>query len=207
MSDIVQDFSEYRIRSIEIAEAKYYESLIKVLDNIEKQVTSLAGRSLPVNNKGQLFDLKIAVAMQPKIRAILEKEYLSWADNVVREGYNKQAKRVEKAFKTIGNIPIEFQQLTNADLTLITNLKRQSFTQFKDVSNTFTRKLTEKIYQSTLTSVEFVELEDDLRKTINGIYASSKDEDINRLVKNIKKDMEIKKKLNKGKTNKAEIRP
>ena len=88
MSDIVQDFSEYRIRSIEIAEAKYYESLIRVLDNIEKQVTSLAGRTLPLNDRGQLFDLKIAVAMQPKIRAILEKEYLAWADNVVREGYN-----------------------------------------------------------------------------------------------------------------------
>ena len=50
MSDIVQDFSEYRIRSIEIAEAKYYESLIRVLDNIEKQVTSLAGRKLPLND-------------------------------------------------------------------------------------------------------------------------------------------------------------
>jgi|TARA_S200002703_G_scaffold61138_1_gene53042 hypothetical protein len=206
MSDIVQDFSEYRIRSIEIAEAKYYESLIRVLDNIEKQVTSLAGRTLPLNDRGQLFDLKIAVAMQPKIRAILEKEYLAWADNVVREGYNKQAKRVEKAFKTIGRIPVEFQQLTNADLTLITNLKRQSFTQFKDVSNTFTRKLSEKIYQSTLTSVEFVELEDDLRKTINGIYASSKDEDINRLVKNIKKDEVRLRKLRRNSIKAKQIR-
>ena len=158
MSDIVQDFSEYRIRSIEIAEAKYYESLIRVLDNIEKQVTSLAGRTLPLNDRGQLFDLKIAVAMQPKIRAILEKEYLAWADNVVREGYNKQAKRVEKAFKTIGRIPVEFQQLTNADLTLITNLKRQSFTQFKDVSNTLKRKLSEKIYKSKLKSLTIINI-------------------------------------------------
>ena len=67
MSDIIQDFANYRIRAIELAEAKYYESLIKVLDNIEKQITSLAGKTLPINNAGKLFDLKIATAMQPKL--------------------------------------------------------------------------------------------------------------------------------------------
>ena len=169
MSDIVQDFTEYRIRQIEIAEAKYYESLIQTLDKIERDITSLAGRTLPTDDLDRLYDLKIAVSMQPKIRTILEKEYLAWSDTVVREGFTKQAKRIEKAFRRIGNIPIEFQQLTNADLTLITNLKRQSFTQFKDVANTMTRRITEKIYQATLTSVEFTELERELRQTINGI--------------------------------------
>ena len=188
MSDIVQDFTEYRIRQIEIAEAKYYESLIKTLDKIEREITSLAGRTLPTDDLDRLYDLKIAVSMQPKIRTILEKEYLAWSDTVVREGFTKQAKRIEKAFRRIGNIPVEFQQLTNADLTLITNLKRQSFTQFKDVSNTMTRRITEKIYQATLTSVEFTELERELRQTINGIYASSDDKKINALVKDIKKD-------------------
>ena len=38
MSDIVQDFTEYRIRQIELAEARYYESLIKTLDKIEKEI-------------------------------------------------------------------------------------------------------------------------------------------------------------------------
>ena len=32
MADKVQDFAEYRIRQIEIAEAKYYESLLATLD-------------------------------------------------------------------------------------------------------------------------------------------------------------------------------
>ena len=187
MSDIIQDFADYRIRSIELAEAKYYESLIKVLDNIEKQVTSLVGRTLPTDDVGKLFDLKIAVSMQPKIRQILEKEYLAWSDTVVREGFNKQAKRIEKAFKGI-KVAKEFKQLTNADLTLITNLKRQSFTQFKDISNTFTRKLTEKVYQATLTSVEFTELEKELRQTINGIYARADDKEVDKLVNKIKRD-------------------
>ena len=125
MADIVQDLAEYRIRQIEIAEAKYYETLIKTLDKIENQIVSLAGKDLPTD-KGKLFDLKIAVAIRPKIKAVLEKEYLAWSDTVVREGYNKQAKRIEKAFKTIGRIPKQFQQLTEPDLILIQNLKRQT---------------------------------------------------------------------------------
>ena len=46
MSDIIQDLADYRIRQIQIAESKYYESLIKTLDKIEKQIASLASKSL-----------------------------------------------------------------------------------------------------------------------------------------------------------------
>ena len=99
-----------------------------------------------------------------------------------REGFNKQSKRIEKAFKRIGNIPVEFQELTKGDLALVQNLKQQYFTQFKDVSNTFTRRLSEKVYQNTLVGSEFSVLEKELRQTINGIYASSDDPEIQRLV-------------------------
>ena len=187
MSDIIQDLADYRIRQIQIAEAKYYESLIKTLDKIERQIASLTSKALPVNNVGKLFDLKIAVAMQPKIRAILEKEYLVWSDTVVRQGFNKQAKRVEKAFKKL-KVSNKFQTLTKSNLALISNLKKQTFTQFKDVSNTFTRKLTEKVYQATLTGAEFVELEKDLRQTINGMYARADDKELNKLVSRVKRD-------------------
>ena len=187
MSDIIQDLADYRIRQIQIAEAKYYESLIKTLDKIERQIASLTSKALPVNNVGKLFDLKIAVAMQPKIRAILEKEYLAWSDTVVRQGFNKQAKRVERAFKKL-KVSKKFQTLTKSNLALISNLKKQTFTQFKDVSNTFTRKLTEKVYQATLTGAEFVELEKDLRQTINGMYARADDKELNKLVSRVKRD-------------------
>jgi len=187
MSDIIQDLADYRIRQIQIAEAKYYESLIKTLDKIERQIASLTSKALPVNNVGKLFDLKIAVAMQPKIRSILEKEYLAWSDTVVRQGFNKQAKRVERAFKKL-KVSKKFQTLTKSNLALISNLKKQTFTQFKDVSNTFTRKLTEKVYQATLTGAEFVELEKDLRQTINGMYARADDKELNKLVSRVKRD-------------------
>jgi hypothetical protein len=173
MSDIIKDATQYRIKQIELAEARYYETLIKTLDKIEAEVVSLAGR-LPTTD-GKLIELQSAIAIRPQIKAILEREYLAWSDTVVREGFNKQAKRIEKAFKTIGNIPVEFQELTKGDLALIQNLKQQYFTQFKDVSNTFTRKLSEKVYQNTLVGSDFTVLEKELRQTINGIYASSDD--------------------------------
>ena len=180
MADIVKEATEYRIKQIELAEAQYYKSLINTLDRIEREVIATASR-LPLTD-GKLVELQSAIAIRPRIKFILEREYLAWSDTVVREGFNKQAKRIEKAFKRIGNIPPEFQELTKGDLALIQNLKQQYFTQFKDVSNTFTRRLADKVYQNTLIGSEFATLEKELRQTINGIYASSDDPEINRLV-------------------------
>ena len=180
MADKVKKATLYRIKQIELAEAEYYKTLIATLDRIEREVVSVAGR-LPLTD-GKLVELQSAIAIRPQIKAILEREYLAWSDTVVREGFNKQAKRIEKAFKLIGNIPPEFQELTKGDKALIQNLKQQYFTQFKDVSNTFTRRLSEKVYQNTLVGSEFAVLEKELRQTINGIYASSDDPEITRLI-------------------------
>ena len=187
MSDIVKDATLYRIKQIELAEAEYYKSLIAKLDRIEREVVSLAGR-LPTQD-GKLIELQSAIAIRPRIKFILEREYLDWSDTVVREGFNKQAKRIEKSFKEIlkrANVSKEdferFSELTKGDLALVQNLKQQYFTQFKDVSNTFTRRLSEKVYQNTLVGSDFATLEKELRQTINGIYASSDDPEIQRLI-------------------------
>ena len=181
MADIVKDATDYRIKQIEIAEEKYYKTLIATLDRIEQEVTALANKDLPQTD-GRLIELQAAIAIRPKIKAIIDREYLAWSDTVVRQGFTKQAKRIEKAFKRIGNIPVQFQELTKGDLALVQNLKQQFFTQFKDVSNTFTRRLSEKVYQNTLVGNSFTELETELRQTINGIYARSDDAEANRLI-------------------------
>ena len=186
MADIVEQMANYRISQIEIAEAKYYEDLIRILDRIETDVITHASQ-LPLK-EGKLFELKSAVASRPIIREILEREYLAWSDKVVREGYNKQAKRIERAFREIGRIPTAFQQLTDSDLSVITNLKRQTFSQFKDVANTFTRSVSDKIYQSTIVGTTREELTKELRQTINGIYATADDEQVNKLIRKIKAD-------------------
>src|SRR5210317_275343 len=190
MADKVKKATLYRIKQIELAEAEYYKTLIATLDRIEREVVSVAGR-LPLTD-GKLVELQSAIAIRPQIKAILEREYLAWSDTVVREGFNKQAKRIEKAFKRIGNIPVKFSELTKGDLALVQNLKQQYFTQFKDVSNTFTRRLSEKVYQNTLVGSEFAVLEKELRQTINGIYASSDDPEITRLVEFVNENKFVK---------------
>ena len=72
------------------------------------------------------------------------------------------------------------------------NLKQQYYTQFKDVSNTFTRRLSEKVYQNTLVGNDFAELEKELRQTINGIYSSSDDAEANRLVDYVNRNKYVK---------------
>ena len=99
MADIVKDATEYRIKQIELAEAKYYETLIKTLDKIEREVVSLAG-TLPLTD-GKLIELQSAIAIRPQIKAILEREYLAWSDTVVREGFNKQAKAINVQSPTL----------------------------------------------------------------------------------------------------------
>jgi len=187
MSDIVKDLTNYRIKGIEKAEVEFYQSLTRTLDKIEDQIVALADKDLP-RQAGKLIELQSAVAIRPKIKAILDKEYLPFADRVVRKGFGEQAKRVERQFKTIGIIPPEFQELTKGDLALVKNLKQQYYTQFKDVSNNFTRILSDKVYQNTLVGTEFTVLEKELRESINGIYANSKDPTVNRLVNYVKRN-------------------
>ena len=187
MADKVRQFTIYRIKNLDRAEQEYYQTLQRTLDKIEDDVVKLAGRELPTE-AGKLIELQSAIAIRPQIRTILQTEFLAWADTLTKKGFNRQAKRIERAFKGIGNIPIEFQELTKGDLALIRNLKLQTFTQFKDVSNTFTKRLADKVYQNTLVGREFVELEQELRQTINGIYSKTSDKDAQELVDFVKKN-------------------
>ncbi len=187
MADKVRKFTLYRIKNLDRAEQEYYQTLQRTLDKIEDDVVKLAGRELPTE-AGKLIELQSAIAIRPQIRTILQTEFLAWADTLTKKGFNRQAKRIERAFKGIGNIPIEFQELTKGDLALIRNLKLQTFTQFKDISNTFTKRLADKVYQNTLVGREFVELEQELRQTINGIYSRSNDKEAQKLVDFVKKN-------------------
>ena len=196
MADKVRQFTIYRIKNLDRAEQEYYRTLQRTLDKIEDDVIKLAGRELPTQ-AGKLIELQSAIAIRPKIRTILQTEFLGWANTVTKKGFNRQAKRIERSFKTIfeaarkkNKVPLEdlakFSELTKGDLELIRNLKLQTFTQCKDISNTFTKRLADKVYQNTLVGREFVELEKELRQTINGIYSKSDDREAQKLVSFIK---------------------
>ena len=186
MADKVDRFALYRIKYINEAEATYYQQLGKVLADIEKEIIETVD-TLPtildsVTKKQKLFQLKTSIDMRPKIQAIIEKHYPRYADRIVREGFNKQAKRIERAFKELGAVPVAFQSLTETDLALIKKLKLNVFNQFQDIKNKFTRKLNEQLYASTIVGRTKQEAIEELATTINGIYKRSSQQGVNRLV-------------------------
>ena len=81
MADKVKQFTIYRIKNLDRAEQEYYRTLQRTLDKIENDVVRLAGRDLPTQ-QGKLIELQAAVAIRPKIRTILQTEFLGWADTV-----------------------------------------------------------------------------------------------------------------------------
>ena len=106
---------------------------------------------------------------------------------VTKKGFNRQQNNKLRT----NNIP-RFLVLTKGDLELVKNLKLQTFTQFKDISNTFTKRLADKIYQDTLVGREFVDLEKELRQTINGIYSKTNDKEAQKLVDFVKRNKNVK---------------
>ena len=64
MADKVTDFAEYRIRQIELAESKYYKTLIDTLDRIEKRVVNLVASDLEDLEK--VAQLRVAIRMRPQ---------------------------------------------------------------------------------------------------------------------------------------------
>ena len=186
MADKVDRFALYRIKYIDEAEATYYQQLGKVLADIEKEIIETID-TLPtivdsITKEQKLFQLKTSIDMRPKIQAIIEKHYPKYADRIVREGFNKQAKRIERAFKELGAVPVAFQSLTETDLALIKNLKLNAFNQFQDIKNKFTRKLNEQLYASTIVGRSKQEAIEEMATTINGMYKRSSQQGVNRLV-------------------------
>ena len=100
MADKVRQFTIYRIKNLDRAEQEYYQTLQRTLDKIEDDVVKLAGKELPTQ-AGKLIELQSAIAIRPKIRTILQTEFLGWADSLTKKGFNRQAKRIERSFKEI----------------------------------------------------------------------------------------------------------
>ena len=81
MANIVEDFASYRIRAIEVAESEYYETLIRTLDKIERDVIALAKKELPLNYVKRMAVEK-SLILQPKY----ENSIILTADTVVALG-------------------------------------------------------------------------------------------------------------------------
>ena len=156
---------------------KHEQRLINVLYTLENDIIKEVTKA----TKGELVSQRIAIQLQPKLRAVIESTFLEEADLIINEEYNKIAKEV---LDTFGKMPIpnKFKNLTEVDLQTINALKYQSFSGFEDIAERFLKVINDEVYQSTIAGRPFDDMVRNIRGHINGVYQSSNIAEINELV-------------------------
>ena len=154
-------------------EERMINVLYKLEDDVIKEVTKAT--------KGELVSQRLAIQLQPRLRQIVEENFLGEADLIINEEYNKIAKEV---LDTFGKMPIpnNFKNLTEVDLQTINALKYQSFSGFEDIAERFIKVINDEVYQSTIAGRPFDDMVSNIRSHINGVYKKSNISEINELV-------------------------
>ena len=167
--DLLKELQAIRAEALTTLEDKQQELLIKALQRLEADVVAKVSQ-LP-NQKGVLFDTRLAIELRPKIQQAIEQLYLTPVQTFIKD-YDQIAGNI---IATYGKLPIpsEFKQITEIDLTVIQQLKRLAFTQFQDLGNEFVNTLANEVYQSTLVGRPVRDMIQTIRGKINGIYQQS----------------------------------
>ena len=149
----------------------------RVLINLEEAIVS----SIVSSTGGDIVSTQIAIELRPSLKALIEENYLTEADAIVRD-YDKVVNEFMKEWGAL-NIPDEFKTLTQANLETITALKFQVYRGFEDVAGRFLNVIADEVYQSAIAGKPFDETVKAIRGAINGVYQRSNEEAINRLVR------------------------
>ena len=155
-------------------EQRIIETLYRLEDDIIKEITRATGGNLDI-------ETRIAIQLQPKLRASIEENFLNEADLIINEEYNKIAKDVLDAFGEMP-IPAKFKNLTEVDLRTINALKYQAFSGFEDIAERFLKVINDEVYQSIIAGRPFDDMVKSIRSHINGVYQRSDMSKINELV-------------------------
>ena len=176
--DKIEELAQLRENLVDTIEARHINRLNIALVNLENDVVKLVN-SLPLRGN-KLFETRVAIEIRPKLKAIIDKHYVLWADNTVRE-YDQVAKQIVNNMKILP-ISDNFKTLTELDIETITNLKRVKFTGFLDIATETTNALADEIYQSTISGKPFVDTVKTLQHRINGVYIKADADELNDLV-------------------------
>ena len=176
--DKIEKLAQARENLVDDIELRHNNRLNIALENLEKDVVDIANE-LP-KKQGKLFEARLAVEIRPKLKQAIDKHYVLWADNTVRE-YDKVAKLVVANMKDLP-IPAKFKTLTEIDIQTITNLKRLKFTGFLDIATETTNALADNVYSSTIAGKSFSDMQKELQQRINGVYIKADVDEIDELV-------------------------
>ena len=153
--------------------------MIKSLEDLEDEIIG-AICTLP-QQKGSLFDTRVAVSLRTNIKQLIEKTYLVASDRNIRD-YKSV---VDRIVKDLEKYPIakRFKSLTQADADTAARLQKLYFNQFKEAGNTIQEAISQEIYNASLINRPFKDVVKNIKQQINGVYMKSDKEEINKLVK------------------------
>ena len=136
---------------------------------------------------GVKLTTQLAIQLRPNLKRLIQENYLTTADDLIRNDYDEVIKEYQKFIKPVP-IPDRFKTLTKPDLEVINQLKFLSFSGFEDIANTYLDTIANEVYQSAIVGKPFNEMVKNIRGRINGIYQRSDENEINRLVDFIEKN-------------------
>jgi len=189
--DLLQQLQSIREKAVDSLQAQHQKLLNDTLRTLEQRVIQQVSE-LPIKD-GALFNTRLAIEIRPKLQQAIEELYLAKVQTFIKD-YDKVAGTIVATYGKLP-IPIEFKQITEADLVTIQQLKKIAFSQFQNLATEFTNTLAQEVYQSTLVGKPFSEVVDTIRSKINGIYQQADDRKRQELV-NFAQDQ-----IAKGKTN------
>ena len=123
------------------------ERLAAALVTLEDRITDLLAEA-PLMD-GQLFDLEWAIQARSEIRKIVEEEYLTAVDGIIRE-YQGVALSATEMLTSYG-------AFTKLDPRIINQLQSLQFQGFQDIGSEYLDAIAKEVYQNTLTGRAFAE--------------------------------------------------
>ncbi len=164
--DLLQELQSIRARAVTNLEAQHQKLLNDTLKTLETRVIQSVSE-LPIQD-GVLFNTRLAIEIRPKLQQAIEELYLARVQTLIND-YDKIAGTIVATYGKLP-VPIEFKQITEADLVTIQQLKKIAFSQFQNLATEFTNTLAQEVFQSTLVGKPFAEVVQTIRDKINGIY-------------------------------------
>lgn len=151
---------------------EHQDRIAAALERLEERVANLMNGA-PLTD-GELFDLEWAIQARTQLRTILEEEFLGEVQSIL-EQYPEVGLAALDMLNTYG-------EFTYVSPNVVSGLQRLSFQGFEAMANEYLDILATGIYQNTLTGQSPVATVKLLRQTINGVYAQSDQDEIQRLV-------------------------
>jgi len=140
---------------------RHQQRLAESLITLENRIVDLMATA-PLKD-GNFFDLEWAISARNEIRQLVDAEYLSQIDSILRD-YPEVAADAQSMLKRYGDF-------TKIDPEIITQLQTLEFQGFSDIGAEYTDAISKEVYQNTLTGRSFADSVNSIKQVAGGDLA------------------------------------